>query len=213
MLRQDRHQPDHQHELPIGLAKEERDRSGVGRVDPLDLFVVGAVVRPAMVPQRLEREADVRRGDGRAVGKARPGAQLEGHLPAVGRDVDRVRKQPVERERFRAVARHQALEHIRPDSGNALAPHDEGIGAVERAGERLAIDAPLRRLRIDPREGSEFRRQLGFAMHGNAMPRLGDGSRNGESNDGQKSENEAADAVNVRRDGAAHKRRATGRSG
>ena len=72
VLRQDRHQAEDQRQLAVvGVLDVEADAALADPLDPLDLGVVGAVVRPALVAEELEAEDHVVDRDRLAVGELR----------------------------------------------------------------------------------------------------------------------------------------------
>ena len=122
-----------------------------------------------MIAQRRQREDDIGRGDGLAVGKARLRPQHESHPAAIGADIDALGEKAIHREGLGVVAAHHALEHIGRDAQGFLALDDEGIDAVEAARSGLAQHAALRRLGIGIGQMGKAVRQGRRPMHGNRV--------------------------------------------
>ena len=113
-----------------------------------DLDVIGAVVRPALVAQKLPGKDHVVGGHRLAVGEFRGGIEREGDVGAVGVGLDRAGEQAVERERLVIAARQQALDHVAADLRQREAFDDERVEAVEGAEHALRQAAALGRGRI-----------------------------------------------------------------
>ena len=150
----------------------EDDRLRIGRFDSCELGQGVLEVRPALVAQRLDREGDIGGGHRRAVGELRFRPQFEGEGLAVVGDIDGLGQQAVEREGLIPVAAEKAFENIGTDVHRRRALDDEGVHAVEAAGDRLSQLAALRRVGICIGQVLEVRRQGRFPVHGDAMARL-----------------------------------------
>ena len=149
MLRQHRHQAEDQRQLAIvGAGQIEahdalRQRLGLG-----DLDVIGAVVGPALVAQKLPGKDHVLGGHRFAVGELRGGIEREGDVGAVGVGLDGAGEQAVEREWLVIAARQQAFDHVAADLRQREAFDDERVEAVEGAEHALRQSAALGRRRI-----------------------------------------------------------------
>ncbi len=99
--RQHRHERENQRQFAIVGAREiEADRVGVGRRHGLDQRESRALRRPAVIAQKLEREAHVVGGDRRAVGEMGAGLEAEGRVIARRVRLDGLCDQPIKRKRL-----------------------------------------------------------------------------------------------------------------
>ena len=173
MLRQHRHQADDQRQFAIVRAgKIEAHRARAENFGFFDLGVVGAVVRPPVIAQQLQREGNVIRGDGDAIGEMRRGIEREGHEGSRIVGFDALRQQTVKRKRLVVAARHQALDHVAAHRLHGEALDDQWIEAVEGAEHAFDQAAAFRRVRVGIGNRRKILRHGRRAMHGDGVSRL-----------------------------------------
>src|SRR5947208_13788972 len=108
-----------------------------------DLGVIGAMIGPSLVAQKLPREDHILRSDWRSVGELPGGVEVEGHVAALGVGLDAPRNQSVKREWLVIAARHQTFDHVAANGRWSDPFHNEGIEAVEGAEHALHEAAAL----------------------------------------------------------------------
>ena len=173
VFRQYRHQRDDQRQFAVAaFGKIEPHGARIENLGLGDLGIVGAVIRPAVIAQKLPREGDVLGGDRRAVGKMRRRIEREGHEAARIVGVDGARQQAVERERLVIAARHQALDHVAADRLHREALDDHRIEAVEGAEHALDQPAALGRVGVGIGKRDKAVSHGRFAVHGDSMSRF-----------------------------------------
>src|SRR5262249_1939705 len=145
-----------------------------------DLGVVEAVVRTAVVAQKLPGEQDIVGRDRLAIGEARGWIERKGDVGPCRLGLDRTPHEAVERKRLVVAARHQAFDHVTADDVGAAhqrrahalgeqALHDEWIETVEGAEHALHEPAAFGRSWIGIAQLREPRRERRLAVHGNAV--------------------------------------------
>src|SRR5262249_54642572 len=138
VLRKHRHQSQDERKLAVVAAGQiEAHRLLADRLGLGDLGVIGAMIWPAFIAQKLPGEDDVLGGDGFAVGELRGGVEVESDVAALGVGLDRTRDQPIKRKWLVIAPSHQALDHVTADRRRRDALYDEGIEAVEGAEHAL----------------------------------------------------------------------------
>ncbi len=192
MLRKHRHQSEDERKLAVVAAGEiEAHRLLADRLGLGDLGVIGAMIWPAFIAQKLPGEDDVLGGDRFAVGELRGGVEVESDVAALGVGLDRTRDQPIKRKWLVIAASHQALDHVTADRRRRDALYDEGIEAVEGAEHALYQATALGCGGVGIGQVREALGQRRRAMHRNGVPGLGGvrpsqrtrGAANGEADE------------------------------
>ena len=179
VLGQYRHQAEDERQFAVaGVAEIETHGALIERLGAGDLGIIGAVIGPAVIAQKLPGKDHVGGCHRRAVGKARRRIEREGDITARIVGFDRAGEQAVERERLVVTARHQALEHVAAQRLRRQAFDDERIKTVERAEYALHHAAAFGRFGIRIRHHGKIAGQSRVAMHGDAVCRLGKRRRN-----------------------------------
>jgi hypothetical protein len=174
MLGQNRHKGQDQRQLAIlCLRKIEADRLRILDLDRGNLAISSALGRPALFLQKRETEFDIGCRDRLAVRKPGCGIKPESDEAALLIPFDAFGKQAVEREGLVPIAEHQRLYDIGHKHGRGITPHDQRIDRGEGLG-LAEHDAPaFGSLRVDERQMRKVLCQFRFAMHGDAVHRLG----------------------------------------
>src|SRR5690606_14896612 len=120
----------------------------------------------------LPREENIVRRYGLAIREARARIDVKDDVAAVGRYLDRLCDEAVEREGLVERAPEQALVDVVAQAGCGDSADDEGCETVERTVLAEHDPSALGRVGVHIREMFEVGWQCGRAMHGNAMLRL-----------------------------------------
>jgi invasion protein IalB len=166
-LRKNRHHCKGERQFAIiGAGEVVSHGQRVGRLDAFDRAVSGALLGTALLSQQIEGESDIGRRDRAAVGKFRLRIKAESHVFARGVRFDRLRDQPIERERLIGGTKHEGLINVPRQALRRAERLDVvRIQTVESPQKGEIQPAAFRRVGIGVGQVVEIRAERGRAMH------------------------------------------------